>query len=297
MTDPLAEVVALLKPRATFSKLVLGSGIWRITRAESDQPFYCLILEGSCRLTVLGSEPVELLSGDFVLAPSANGVALTSGELPPADLESPPPTALGNGEFRLGDQHGAIDVRMFVGHCGFQSPDASLLVSLLPQLLHVRGEQRLATLVQIMREESREQRPAREVMLALLMELLLIETFRSTAGIHTSPGLMRGLADARLVSAIHALHARPTYPWTVAELAKASALSRTTFFQRFNRAVGVTPMEYLLAWRMALAKDLLRHNESRIAEIAERVGYASASSFSVAFTRHVGLPPTHFARD
>jgi len=56
-------------------------------------------------------------------------------------------------------------------------------------------------------------------------------------------------------------------------------------------------MEYLLAWRMALAKDLLRRKEAGIAKIAEQVGYSSASTFSVAFTRHVGLPPARYARD
>jgi len=63
-----------------------------------------------------------------------------------------------------------------------------------------------------------------------------------------------------------------------------------------NRAVGVAPMEYLLAWRMAMAKDLLGRKEAGVAEVAERVGYSSASSFSVAFTRYVGLPPTRYAR-
>jgi AraC-like DNA-binding protein len=47
---------------------------------------------------------------------------------------------------------------------------------------------------------------------------------------------------------------------------------------------------------MALAKNMLRQNEIGVAEIAERVGYSSASAFSVAFTRHVGLPPTRYAR-
>jgi AraC-like DNA-binding protein len=93
------------------------------------------------------------------------------------------------------------------------------------------------------------------------------------------------------------MHERPTHAWTVAELAKEAALSRSTFFERFSRAVGATPMDYLLRWRMALAKNLLRRNESRMAEIAERVGYSSASTFSVAFTRHVGQPPTQYARE
>jgi len=93
------------------------------------------------------------------------------------------------------------------------------------------------------------------------------------------------------------MHERITDPWTVAQLAKEAALSRSAFFERFSRAVGVTPMEYLLRWRMAMAKNLLRRKEGGVAEVAERVGYGSASAFSVAFTRHVGLPPTRYARE
>jgi AraC-like DNA-binding protein len=93
------------------------------------------------------------------------------------------------------------------------------------------------------------------------------------------------------------MHESPTRPWTVAQLAKEAALSRSTFFERFSRAVGVAPMEYLLAWRMALAKNLLRRKEANVAQVAERVGYSSGSTFSVAFTRHVGLPPTRYAQE
>ena len=297
MVDPLAEVVTLLQPRTRFFKLVHGASPWRIRRSDAGQPFYCVALEGGCRIAIDGLEPIELESGDFALIPSTFGVALSSLKAPWSDVETPPPVALGNGEFRIGAQDGPLDSRMLVGHCSFGSPDASLLVSLLPQLVFVRGEQRLATLVQLMRDESNEQRPAREVVLARLLEVLLIEALRSTTGTHASPGLVRGLADARLAAAIRCLHDRPTHPWTVAELAKEAALSRTTFFERFSRAVGVTPMEYLLAWRMALAKDLLRRNEGRVAEVAARVGYGSASTFSVAFTRHVGRPPAQYARE
>ena len=55
-------------------------------------------------------------------------------------------------------------------------------------------------------------------------------------------------------------------------------------------------MEYLLSWRMAVAKGLLRHHDLGMAEVAARVGYGSASTFSTAFSRHVGKPPSRFAR-
>lgn len=55
-------------------------------------------------------------------------------------------------------------------------------------------------------------------------------------------------------------------------------------------------MEYLFTWRMAVAKDLLRRDELGLAEVAERVGYGSASAFSTAFSRYAGEPPSHYAR-
>lgn len=297
MVDPLAEVVALLQPGARFSKLVVGAGPWHISRSGAGQPFYCVVLEGACRLMLDRHESIEFRSGDFILIPSAYGLGLSSLAPPPEEAPETLPVALATGEFRIGDQGGPTDLRMLVGHCSFGSPDAGLLVSLLPRLVHVRGEPRLATLVQLVRDEFRERRPAREVILARLIEVLLIEALRSTAGTTASPGLVRGLADERLAVAIRLMHESPTRAWTVAQLAKEAALSRSAFFERFSRAVGVAPMEYLLAWRMALAKTMLRQNDSGVAEIAERVGYGSASAFSVAFTRYVGLPPTRYARE
>jgi AraC-like DNA-binding protein len=297
MIDPLAEVVTLLQPGARFSKLVLGASPWRVSRSDAGQPLYCVILEGACRMAIDGHEPIELVSGDFVLIPAAYGVAMSSLVPPPPGVQTLEPIALGNNEFRIGEPDSPVDSRMMVGHCSFGSPDASLLVSLLPQIVHVRGVERLATLVQLVRDESREQRPAREVVLSRLLEVLLIEALRSTAETTASPGLVRGLSDCRLAAAIRVMHEYPTRAWTVAELAKEAALSRSTFFERFNRAVGVAPMEYLLTWRMALAKDLLRRNEGRVADVAQRVGYSSASTFSVAFTRHVGRPPSQYARE
>jgi AraC-like DNA-binding protein len=82
----------------------------------------------------------------------------------------------------------------------------------------------------------------------------------------------------------------------VTQLARAATLSRSAFFDRFTRTVGIPPMEYLLTWRMALAKDLLRQQDTPLIEVAQHVGYSSASTFSTAFKRHEGQPPSHYAR-
>ncbi|MEE7560880.1 helix-turn-helix transcriptional regulator, partial [Xanthomonas sp. Kuri4-2] len=101
----------------------------------------------------------------------------------------------------------------------------------------------------------------------------------------------------RLAAALRALHARPQHAWTVEALAAEAALSRSAFFARFTRTLGVAPMAYLLAWRMALAKRLLRGGGLGLEQVAERVGYATATTFGVAFARHVGLSPARYARE
>ncbi len=296
MVDPLTEIVTLLQPGASSSKLVSAAGTWQVQRSEAGRPFYCAILDGACRLSIHGHAPIIIDAGDFVLIPAA--FDFTASSLKPPTLESDVPhTMLADGEIRHGDPDHSADVRMVIGYCTFASPHTSLVVSLLPEVVHIRNEPRLATLVETVRDESRHQRPAREAVLARLLEVLLIEALRSGSGEATSPGLVRGLADERLAIAIRRMHRDPSRAWTVAQLAAEAALSRSTFFEQFNRTVGVTPIEYLLGWRMTLAKDLLRREHRTVAEVAKHVGYSSASTFSVAFTRHVGIPPSKFSRD
>ncbi|MGJ7611960.1 MULTISPECIES: AraC family transcriptional regulator [unclassified Variovorax] len=302
MVDPLAEVVALLRPEAPFSKLVVASAPWAVRRTETGRPFYFVVLEGSCHLTVDGpahSDTLTLNAGDFALIPAARSFATSSlDRQPPREGEAvATPIVQMPGGARVGDPNGTVDVRMRVGNCVFGSPDAALLVSLLPQWLHVRGEPRLSTLVQLVGEESRADRPAREIVMARLLEVLLIEAFRSSAGTAASAGLVRALADTKLALALRRMHERPSDAWTVAQLSQEAGMSRSAFFARFSRAVGIAPMEYLLAWRMALARQLLRQRELAISEIAERVGYSSVSTFGVAFTRHVGVPPGRYSRN
>jgi AraC-like DNA-binding protein len=199
-------------------------------------------------------------------------------------------------DVRHGRRDGPPDVRLLGGYFAFASPDAALLVSLLPALVHLGGVERLSILVRLVGEEARAERSGRDLVLARLVEVLLVEALRATQGGGAPPGLLRGLADPRLTVAIRRMHGDPERSWTIADLAAAAGLSRSAFFDRFTRAVGLRPMQYLLAWRMALAKDLLRRDGIGIDEVAGRVGYGSASTFSTAFSRHVGQPPGRFAR-
>ena len=297
MSDPLSEVIALLQPRTVFSRRISGAGRWGVRYSAFGQPSFAAVLEGRCRLAVDGQRALTLEAGDFVLLPATPGFTMSGFEAVRPVLFDPKVTSARLGEVRHGTRGGRPDVRLLGGWFAFDSPDAALLVSLLPSVIHVRGAERLSILVRLVGEESSEQRPGRDLVLTRLVEVLLIEALRSTPGEDAPPGLLRGLADARLAPAIRQMHGQLARSWTVAQLAKTAALSRSAFFERFTRTVGLPPMEYMLAWRMAVAKDLLRRDDLGLAEVAERVGYGSASTFSTAFSRHVGKPPSRYARE
>lgn len=296
MSDPLSDMVMLLQPSAPFSKVVSGSGAWHVERSGTGQPFYCVMLEGTTRAALNGRDPIQLSAGDFLLVPAAYDLRMSSLQEAQDGGTDPATITMLPGETRHGDPEAPVDVRLLVGNFVFGSPDATLLTALLPDLLHVSGAPRLASIVQLVTDEARADRPARDMILARLLEVLLVEALRAGAGETAPHGILRGLSDERLASSIRRLHEEPTRDWTVEKLADEAALSRSAFFNRFRRAMGVTPMDYLLSWRMALAKNLLRQQDIGMEELAERVGYGSASAFSTAFTRFVGVPPSRYAQ-
>lgn len=296
MADPLSEVISLLRPTAAYSKLAEGSGPFRVCRDDVNAVFYCMQLCGRVRLDVDGKPPFVLNAGDFVLIPTVAAFTVSSMDPPaPSGLRTRP-IAGENGIFRIGLPEGPVEVQQLIGHFSFASPDADLLVSLLPDMVIVGGEDRLAALAALVRDEARADRPAGDVVVEHLLQVLLIEAFRSTTQSGATSGLLRGLVDARIGPALRAMHAAPDHLWTVPELAREAGLSRSAFFTRFNRIVGVPPMGYLLNWRMTLAKHMLRAGERNIANISSNIGYGSTSAFSTAFTRHVGHSPTRYVK-
>ncbi len=296
MFDPLSEVISLLRPKAPYSKLLEASGAFRVRRENVGDVFYFNLLSGRVCFDVDGKQPVDLNTGDFALVPAAFSFTISSLDpIPDRDIKTQPVPG-DDGIVRIGAGGGPVEVQALIGHCSFGSPDADLLVSLLPGLIVVRGEPRLAALTALVRDEARAARPAREVVVEHLLQVLLIEALRSTTQSGATTGLLCGLGDERIAPSLRSMHANPEVAWTVLELARQSGLSRSTFFTRFNRIVGMPPMGYLLNWRMTLAKHMLRSGIYDITKISSDVGYGSASAFSTAFARHVGHPPARYAK-
>jgi len=296
--DTLSTIVTLLKPQAHGAKLVHGAGRWGVRYAEFGHPSYALVLKGSCWLAADGVPARTLESGDFVLFPATPGFTLASDpKVRPKPLK-PVPSGQRMEEVFHGDSTMEASASLLGGYFMFDPVNASVLTGMLPPMLHLRAGDPaidgLAPLIELIKREALGNRPGQSLVLNRLVEVLLVEALRSTPSETTAIGLLAGLQDSRLAVALQAIHTRPALPWTLETLAREATMSRSSFAEHFARVMEVTPLRYLLQWRLAMARDLLSRGEMTVAETALAVGYESASGFSIAFNREMGQPPVTY---
>jgi AraC-like DNA-binding protein len=298
--DALSVIVNLLKPQAVGAKIIHGAGRWGVRYPAYGQPSFALVLKGSCSLAVDGLPPMVLEAGDFVLFPAMPGFTMASdAKVKPGAMKAAPAGDRLDEVFH-GDATAEPSVSMVGGYFTFDPVNAPVLLELLPGMLRLRAGDPagggVALIVEHLQREAREKRPGRALVLARLIEVMLVEALRSAPAELGAAGLLAGLADARLAAALHGIHTRTAEPWTLATLAREAGMSRSSFAERFMRVVGMTPVNYLLQWRLAVAKDLLAGGGMSVGEAALAVGYESASGFSTAFRRETGSPPKEFLR-
>jgi AraC-like DNA-binding protein len=171
-------------------------------------------------------------------------------------------------------------------------------------VLHARVDEAgadggLAAFIAAAAHEVRARRPGGETVLARLSELMFVDVVRRHVERMSEGGTgwLAGLRDPHVGRALALLHGEPRRPWSMDDLARGAALSRSALAERFTRLVGEPPMQYLARWRMQLAASALAARASAgVAEVAAEVGYASEAAFSRAFKKLVGVPPAAWRR-
>ena len=296
--DTLTTVVTLLKPQAIGAKIIHGGGRWGVRYPAFGQPSFALVLNGPCWLAVDGFPATILETGDFVLFPAMPGFTLASDpEVKPMSL-NPVPSEQQVDEVFHGDTTTEPSVSLLGGYFAFDPTNASMLLDLLPRMLCIRATEptigSVATIVDLIQREAREKRAGRALVLARLIEVMLVEALRSVPPDLKTTGLLAGLRDPQLAVSLRGIHTQTAHPWTLATLAREAGMSRSSFAERFARVIGMTPLSYLLRWRIAVAKNMLAREQMSVAETAFAVGYESASGFSTAFSRETGRPPKEF---
>ncbi len=298
--DPLSDVLSLLKPGNTmFGGFDVG-GEWSVQYPEHDGIKCYAIVSGKCWLVVEGiSEAVRIRAGDCFLLPLGRPFRLASDlALPPVDFAAVHARPLNGG---ISVWNGGGDVSGVGGYFGLEENHASILLGMLPPIVHIRKEADRMALrwsMERMMAELREPQPGGYLVLQHLAHMMLVQALRAhlAAGIEGGVGWLFALADEQIGPAIHAMHGEPAHPWTLQELADRVGMSRSGFAARFKEAVGATPIDYLTRWRMLLAGERLRDSGESISAIAQSLGYESESAFSTAFKRVMGCSPRRYGR-
>jgi len=266
--------------------------------------FFHFLIDGECKAKLVDDdETLDLKAGDLLLFPHDYQHILGSDlSLPPASADS----LLGAASSELTHvRHGGGgEVTRFV--CGYLACDRRVsrpLFSSLPRMLRVSvgDDPSTAWLIELLRvgvRESQAQRPGARSLLTKLSELIFVEAMRRYA-LTLAPeqrGWLAGLRDPYVGKALALLHTHAGRAWTVDELAREVALSRSALAERFANLIGEPPMQYLTRWRLALAAKALRSGPEPIGRIAERCGYESAAAFNRAFKREFGAPPASWRK-
>lgn len=300
--DPLSEILTLLKPRSYITAGFDAGGAWALALDDLAGRIKCYaVVKGKCWLSLEGSEaPVQLNEGDCFVLPSGRAVRIGGDLTTPASRASEVLDPNRSGE--VVTYNGGGDV--FLVGCRFEvnGRHAEVLLRTLPPLIQVRtsGDQaKLRWSIELMMEELREARPGSSLIAQQLSHMMLVQALRLylAQGSHSDIGWFAALADPQISGVIAAIHADPSFAWTLRELAQRAGMSRSTFAQRFRDRVGEAPISYLTRWRMMLAGERLLGGRETIGRIALSLGYTSEHAFNTAFRRTMGCSPGRYARD
>jgi len=244
---------------------------------------YHLLCEGRAYVELQDGTRVALSAGDLITFPHGDGHTLGGGSLAkPIHVADTLPAVLANGLELLRVGGGGTCSR-FV--CGFLLCDPQLSQAFLgglPQFIKVNlredpSGQWLENTLKFSVAQGGHGGAGSGVMLAKLSEVLFAEMLRRylrelPAG---ETGWLAGARDVEIGKAMTLMHHRPEHPWTIAELAKETGLSRTVFSDRFRHFLGVAPMTYLTRWRLRLGARALAATSHSVAQIAFDAGYES----------------------
>jgi AraC-like DNA-binding protein len=298
--DPLSDVFSLLKVKSVLSARFEAADPWALRFASYRHVKFVGIIKGDRWVWIEGvTTPVKMKEGDFCLLTDGSPYCFASDpSAEPRDGDTVFARDLGaDGIVRYGrGERRTISVG---GLFEFNGDMSSLLLNLLPPLVHVSADspdaRSLSAALELIRLETESVRPGAAAMAGSLANIVLMSILRAhLAASPKSSGWLGALLDPRIGAALRMVHEEIAHRWKVDELASKVGMSRTAFIERFKALVGLPPMEYLIRWRMTIAKDTLRTDNQNLATIAASVGYASETTFSSTFKRMFGQSPSRY---
>lgn len=285
----------MIDARCVLARAIMAQAPWSLSLRAHAPLMLVAPARGEFWLRVPGADRrIRLAEGDVAVVHGDLWQVMSSApDLDPSDGE-----ALfrfhGGSTVNLGP---TPDVAVVGCHIALDRTGEELLLAALEPVTHIRATDgqagTLHWLLDRLLAEMQHQQGGSDFAARQYASLLFVEVLRGYLADPTGapPSWLRVLATPSLAPAVHEMQADPQRNWTLEDLARTVAMSRTTFAERFREAAGMPPLTYLTHWRMHLAERALRESDATIAALSHSLGYSTESSFSHAFKRIHGIAP------
>lgn len=276
---------------------------WAIAFPAQASARFHFVARGGCWLRTPDSDWVQLRQGDAVLLPRGDMHVLASEpDMPAVDIDSLARVPVAENLYlvRGDDRASEAEPRdvMFCGAMRFNLDPLHPLLAMMPPVMRAcdlaQRDPTVPVLLEAMEREVTLDRIGACAMLARLADVLAASIIRAwvECACSDATGWIAAVRCPKIGKVISAIHADPERNWTVESLAEVMSASRSTFADAFTRTVGESPAKYVAKIKMFQARHWIANEHMRIATVAERLGYDSEASFSRAFKRIIGHPPS-----
>ena len=308
--DVLAQVLSTVRLSGTLTFSGDFGAPWGFEKDTLNGIPFHIVQEGVAWLHFPGVGPRRLEAGDIVLFPTGVAHGLASGpaiaRMPFADLlaQSGHSTALPDPDesrfplrIAFGDERPRT--RLLSGIFALNGPIWSPLLQGLPPVVITHGHdgavpRSIEQTVSALLDELATTAPGAAAIVQRLGEMLFVQMLRRYI-VNADPsavGWLLGVGHPQVGRVLALIHAAPERAWTIPLLAAELGTSRSRLAEAFSRIVGQPLGQYLAAWRMQAAAQLLASPHALgLADIAQRVGYQSDVAFAKAFKRWADCTP------
>lgn len=151
---------------------------------------------------------------------------------------------------------------------------------------YYRLEQRMRDMVREMNHYDAESQEAANHLFALFLLDLVRKLYRQKAGHKVNPSAVRAVAEVKRF-----IHEHYSEEISLSRLCRVGFTSANYMCSIFTKEVGLSPIQYLIHYRVETAKNYLRLTDEPIGTIAALVGYTSETHFMNLFKKITGMPP------
>lgn len=276
---------------------------WAVAFAAQDTARFHFVAQGDCWLRAGEAPWVRLRQGDAVLLPRGTAHVLASStDVPAVDISTLPRVAVADAIYLVGGQAKEAaepaSHTLFCAALRFSLDARHPLLAMMPDVIRAgelaRRDPTVPALLDAMEREAAQDRIGACALLARMADVLAATTIRAWVECVCSDttGWIAALRCPVAGKALAAIHADPSREWSVPALARLSGSSRSSFALAFKNAVGETPARYIARLRMFQASEWIADKGMRVSAVAGRLGYESEASFSRAYKRIMGQPPS-----